>query len=346
MTYFRALDHEKVHVDFALVSERKSPYYDEIRDAGGKIFVLPPVKQISAHVGECKRILAEGHYDVVHNNTLLAMAPMMWCARQAGVPVRVLHSHNSRLGETPKKERRNKLFLPVLLSAATDYAACSRVAAEAMFKNKDWTLITNVISADKFHFDPEKRAELRRFMGCEDKTVIATVGRAAEQKNPFFALDVIAGFSKDHPDCEYWWIGSGPLDKQLAAAVEERGLTNVRLLGSRSDVPDLYQAMDLFFLPSLFEGLPITAVEAQAMGLPSVISSSVTDELVYTDLVKFVGLDSPLEAWTAALAEQLSRPLDRASYRDVLLASAFSSERAGETLTRFYEKCVNWDRSR
>ena len=338
MTYFRALDHDKVHMDFALVSERKSPYYDEIRDAGGKIFVLPPVKKLAAHVRECRRILSEGHYDVVHNNTLLAMAPMMWCAKAAGVPVRVLHSHNSKLGETPKKETRNRRFLPVLMAAATDHAACSRVAAEAMFKGKDWTLITNVIPAEKFHFDAEKRREIRRFMSCEDKKVIATIGRAAEQKNPFFALDVIAGFSKDHPDCEYWWIGSGPLDKPLAAAVEEMGLTNVRLLGSRSDVPDLYQAIDLFFLPSLFEGLPITAVEAQAVGLPSVISSSVTDELVYTDLVKFVDLDAPLDSWVAALDEQLARQVDRASYADVLRGSAFCAEGAGATLERYYEE--------
>ena len=180
MNYFNDLDHQKVQMDFALYSDRETPYYETVRKAGGKVFILPDLKKPSAHIRACRRILSEGHYDIVHDNTLHISIPMMWCAKRAGVPVRILHSHNSKMGETPIKALRNKTFLPVLRSLATDYAACSQLAGRAMFGDREFTVIPNVIQTEKYHFDPNVRERVRQSMNAQDKFVVGTVGRLAE----------------------------------------------------------------------------------------------------------------------------------------------------------------------
>lgn len=341
INYFRSIDHETIQVDFAMYKDIPSPYIEEIRNAGGNIFVLPPLKRLNLHIRECRRILDEGQYDVVHNNTLYITFPMMLCAKINHIPVRILHSHNSKLGETPRKERRNKLFLPLLRALATDRAACSRAAGEAMFGGREYRFIPNVISPDKYRFDAQTRDAVRDKLGVKDQPVILTVGRTAEQKNPFFAMEVFQEVLKREPSAEYWWAGSGPLDEKVSDHVKARGLeAHVRLLGSRDDVNDLYQAADVFFLPSLFEGLPLTGIEAQAMGLPVVASDTITDEMVYTDLVDYESLDSPAGLWADALVRALARGVNRADYVHRLEESRFSDAGCGEYLQGIYTEMM------
>lgn len=337
MNYYRKIDPKQIHIDFVVYFDIKTSCYMEIKANGGKIFILPSVKNIVKHIKACKKILAQGDYDIVHNNTLHVALPMMLCAKLHHVPVRILHSHSSKMGETKKKELRNKMFLPLLRSLATDYAACSKLAGNAMFGSSYYTVIPNVIQTDKYIFNEEIRNKVRHKMGVENKFVVATVGRLAEQKNPFFAIDVFKELVNIMPNTEYWWIGSGELDNQVAAYVQQQGLTDkVKLLGSRNDVIDLYQAMDVFFLPSLFEGLPLTGVEAQAMGLPMVVSDTVTDEMVYTDLIDFVELKKYQKVWAIHLAEALRKKVKRDNYSKQLMNSVFSDIGCGKRLLKKY----------
>lgn len=246
------------------------------------------------------------------------------------------------MGETPVKELRNKAFLPVLRSLATDYAACSQLAGHAMFGDREFTVIPNVIQTEKYRFDPIVRKQVRQNMNAQDKVVVGTVGRLAEQKNPFFAIDVFAELLKKVPDAEYWWAGSGPLQEQVKTYVEEKKLTNyVKLLGSRNDTVELYQGMDVFFLPSFFEGLPVTGVEAQAMGLPMVVSDTVTCEMVYTDIVDYVCLSDTLETWASRLETALRKKTEREQYTERLKQSAFSDVGCGNRLEQVYSRWVN-----
>lgn len=123
-----------------------------------------------------------------HDNILHISIPMMWCAKRQGVPVRILHSHSSKLGETRKKELRNRAFCPILRSLATDYLACSKIAGQMMFGNRKFTVLPNVIRAEKYRFDSAARENVRRKMNTQDRFVIGSVGRLAIQKNPFFAM--------------------------------------------------------------------------------------------------------------------------------------------------------------
>lgn len=342
INYYKNLDHSKVQMDFALYSDRESTYYSLIEDCGGKIFVLPSIKKMPEHIKACNEILSDGRYDIIHDNTLHISIPMMWCAKQAGVRVRILHSHNSKMGETPAKAFRNRFFLPVLRSLATNYAACSQLAGRAMFEDQEFTVIPNVIQTEKYRFDPTMRKSVRQKMNATDKFVVGTVGRLAEQKNPFFAMAVFECLQKQVPNAEYWWVGSGPLEKSVQDYVNQKGLSeNVRLLGSRDDVTDLYQGMDVFFLPSLFEGLPVTGVEAQAMGLPMVVSDAVTKEMVYTDLVYYVSLKSAKEIWAEHLIKVAEKKQNRINYVDNLRKSTFSDIGCGNRLEEIYRSFLD-----
>ena len=342
MNYFRLLNYDTVHMDFAVYANLKTPYVAEIEAAGGHVFVLPPLKNLPAHCQVCRELLRNGYYDIVHDNTLINSIPLMSEAKRQNVPVRILHSHSSKLGGTHYKKIRNKLFLPFLKNTANYYATCSDLAAKAMFEDEEYEFIPTIVDVDKYHFDESVRQRVRYDMNVDNKKVVATVGRAAPEKNLFFALDVFDLVAERIPQAEYWWIGSGPLDKEVADyAGKLKHADRVQLLGSRDDMRELYQAVDLFFLPSIFEGLPVTGVESQAVGLPSVISDIVTKEMVYTDLVEFVPLDAPIETWVEAIERQMKRIPERRSYTKELENSAFFSEHAGERLEAYYKRLLS-----
>lgn len=342
MNYLRNLNHDEVQVDIASYKEGDSVYYAEVEAAGGKMFFLPSIKNLPEHVKVCNKILSDGRYDIIHDNTLHISIPMMWCAKKAGVPVRILHSHNSKMGETPAKAFRNRFFLPVLRSLATNYAACSQLAGRAMFEGQEFTVIPNVIQTEKYRFDPTMRKSVRQKMNATDKFVVGTVGRLAEQKNPFFAMDVFECLQKQVPNAEYWWVGSGPLEKSVQDYVNQKGLSeNVRLLGSRDDVTSLYQGMDVFFLPSLFEGLSIVTVEAQAMGLPCVVSDVIPPEAEYTELLKRCSLQDSIEAWVEKIRNTQIKKTERKQYQEYLSESVFSDVGCGNRLKKIYERCLS-----
>lgn len=342
MNYLRNLNHEEVQVDIASYKEGDSVYYAEVEAAGGKMFFLPGIKNLPEHVKVCNKILSDGRYDIIHDNTLHISIPMMWCAKKAGVPVRILHSHNSKMGETPAKAFRNRFFLPVLRSLATNYAACSQLAGRAMFEDQEFTVIPNVIQTEKYRFDPTMRKSVQQKMNATDKFVVGTVGRLAEQKNPFFAMDVFECLQKQVPNAEYWWVGSGPLEKSVQDYVNQKGLSeNVRLLGSRDDVTSLYQGMDVFFLPSLFEGLSIVTVEAQAMGLPCVVSDVIPPEAEYTELLKRCSLQDSIEAWVEKIRNTQIKKTERKQYQEYLSESVFSDVGCGNRLKKIYERCLS-----
>lgn len=344
MNYFRNVNRELVKIDFCLLDDVPTPYYREIEETGSQWYILPDIKNLPAHLRKCHEVLKNGCYDIIHDNSLLSTYPMMWMAKRY-VPVRIIHSHNSRLGETKLKEKRNSVFLPFLLKQANEYAACSDLAAKAMFGDAAYRFIPNFVNADNYNFSQAIRNKVRTKMGAGKKKIIATVGRVALQKNPFFALDVFDIVARRNLQAEYWWIGSGPLDNEVTEYVKKLKYGDrVKLLGSRTDMCDLYQAIDLFFLPSIFEGLPVTGVEAQAMGIPCVISDGVTKEVVYTDLVDFISLKKSKEEWADVICGKLIDMSIRTGRKEDLLKSKFSSQEAGRLLEEYYTGLINTHR--
>ena len=341
MNYFKCVDHSNVHIDFAVFSDSISPhYYDDIVKLGSKVFILHSPRFLVRHIKECKRILQGDKYDVIHDNTLLKSLPLMILAKKC-IPVRILHSHNSKFAETFLKSIRNRLFYPLLKATATNYAACSDVAGKACFGQSEYKIIANIIDRNLFCFNPKIRTRVRKENNACDKIIIGSVGRLAKQKNPFFAISVIAQLIKQNNKIEYWWIGDGPLFQTIKNRIDELGLQNrIKCLGTRTDIRELYQGMDLFFMPSVFEGLPIALIEAQAMGLPCVISDIISKEATYTDLVTHISLKKQKNTWVSAILEQLSQKHDRVLPENTVKNCVFFSTNAGKLLEAFYTSLI------
>ena len=340
IAYFRKIDKSKVHIDFACYSQKKESYAEEVESSGSKVFYLPPVFSLRKHIKTCREILQNGNYVIIHDNTLINSIPFMQVSKQF-VKIRVLHSHSSKLGETVLKAARNRIFLPRLRSLATDYAACSDLAARTLFGKRKYFLIPNVIDSGKFNFDVEQRKRIREQMNVNNKVIVGTVGRCASQKNPFRAFSIMEKVIQNNPDVEYWWVGNGPLLEQMKKYVTKKGLNNkIKLLGNRTDIADLYQAMDVFFMPSKFEGLGIACVEAQITGLPCVVSDVIPHSVAFTNLVKFISLSKTNIFWADNIISASIKNEARRSYKTELANSCFSDENAGDRLKEYYERLL------
>ena len=342
MNYYRNVDHDKVLIDFVTLSYVDSPYIDEVRSNGSEVYFLGPLLERPVkHIKLAKKVIAEHDYDIIHDNIILKSLPIMKYAKKK-VPVRILHSHAINLGETGLKEKINRLLLPMLIKKANCYTACSSVAGKAMFGDKDFTVIPNIIDTDDYVFDEAKREQVRANENVTRKYVVGTVGRLAEAKNPLFAVDVMEEVLKRRDDVEYWWIGSGPLDEQTKKCIEEKGLSDrVRMLGSRDDLKDLYHAMDVFFLPSKGEGFGLACIEAEASGLPCVCSNNFPSEVNITGDVQFIPLEKEISIWADAIIGSLDKNVDRLSANKILRESRYSRAGSGSSLTVFYEGLLN-----
>lgn len=344
MNYFRGLDHTLVQVDFVVYKEWENPYENEIIEAGGTVYVLPPIKKIVSHMKACKDIIRSGQYDIIHDNSLLITYPLMRIAKKY-VKTRILHSHSARLGETDRNEKRNRLFLPLLLRTSNNYVACSDKAGKALFGDKKFTIIPNVIHTEHYRFDNVKREIIRSQFSVEDNIVIGAVGRLTDAKNPFFAIDIMEKVFEVEDKVVFWWIGNGALDQEVARYIKTKKLDDkVFLLGPRNDVPDLLQAMDVFFLPSKSEGFGLACLEASATGLPCVVSNCFPNDVNVTGNIEFVSLDSPTDLWVKKIVDAMHLSLDRIQASAAIVCSACSDKNAGERLYCYYRSILDANR--
>ena len=335
MNYYRHVDHNKIHMDFVVFNSTIDKIFkDEVYNNGDSIYYLPCFENLNGYIKKCCKIFEHKKYDIIHDNSLINTIPLMRIAKKYDIPVRILHAHATQFGETKLKELRNRVFFPLLDRYTTHRAACSMAAGTALFGGRDFKLIPNVINGNKYYYNPELRNKIRRKLNCENKRIVLSVGRIAIQKNPIFAVDAVAKAIKRNPNIEYWWIGTAPFEKQLRMHIKEIGCADkIKLLGNRTNVENFYMAADCFILPSLFEGLPVVAVEAQTAGLPCLISNTVTSELAFTNLVKFLPIDKGPDIW-ADLIENYS--VERTRREAEFENSIFADINAGENLMNYY----------
>jgi glycosyltransferase involved in cell wall biosynthesis len=260
------------------------------------------------------QLLSRIHYDYVHihGDTAYRLYAFGHAARRAGVPHIIFHSHASGVDGNyrPVKYLLHCLYRGRLKKLGTDFAACSHLAGKWMFPGipeRDVVEIHNGINLEKFRFCPEDREEERRKLGLENAFVVGHVGRFSYQKNQGYLIDIFADLKKSRPDAKLLIIGSHEGNEKIWEDVkkktEELGLTDdVIFYGTSEHVEKLLQAMDVFVLPSRFEGLSVVAVEAQAAGLPAVFSDQMTRETKLTENVDFVGIrPEDTDRWVSAI---------------------------------------------
>ena len=297
MNYYRHLDHSKIQFDFICDEDSTRIPYDEIKKLGGRVFLVPKYQNLSKYLKALEKLFKENQYRIVHSNINTLSVFSLYAAKKAGVPIRISHSHST---SNPKEWKRNLIkntLRPFSKRYATDYFACSELAGRYLFGNKTFDrgevkIIHNAIDIDKFRFDEVVRKKLRKEFGIKNSTiVIGHVGRFVQQKNHTFLVDVFKEYHKKNPDSKLLLVGSGPLEDEIKKKVERLDLEDsVLFLGQRDDINKLYSVMDVFCLPSLYEGLPVVGIEAQATGLPTIFSNRISKEVIVSSYAKIVSI--------------------------------------------------------
>lgn len=310
MNYYRKIDKTKYQFDFICDSDSTSIPYEEIENLGGKVILVPPYHKVIKYHYFLKKILESGNYSVVHSNISTLSFFSLWAARSAGVPVRIAHSHSTTNKKEKKKNFLKQLLRPLSKVFATDYFCCSELAGRWLFGDKIYDdkqvfLLNNAIDLNEFKYDEKirkiKRNQLRI---SEDTLVIGHIGRFVDQKNHSFLIDIFHEIHKNDSNSILLLAGTGPLLGEAKKKVSRLNLDNyVMFLGQRTDVRELYQAFDVFVLPSLYEGLPVVGVEAQATGNLCFLSSEMTKETKILDSTSFLSIDESASVWAKKILE-------------------------------------------
>lgn len=335
MSYYRKMDRSKVQFDFLMHRVESSYFDEEILAMGGRIYRLPPIhpKTFAAYRRELKKFFDTHQYRVVHAHNNAYSMFVLREAQRHGVPVRIASSHVA----FPKLGLLKRLTYDYCRSRINRYCtkrfACGALAGQWLYSGAEFDILTNAIDALRFCFSPEIRDAYRSQLGLDDAFTVLHVGRFDYQKNHNFLLDTFAEILKREPTAKLLLAGDGSLRPEMERKAASLPEGSVRFLGVRKDISELLQAADVFAFPSHFEGLPVTMIEAQAAGLPCVMSDRVTGECVVTDLVTSLPIDDPKRWAEEILAKKHTPRTDRLAD---IRCSGYDITAAAEKLTRFY----------
>ena len=302
MNYYRNMDKTGMQIDFVVPNEISEEYKEELNRNGSVVYHIPRNRNPLAYQSKVYRVLKENKYDMIHIHGNSAMMVIdLLPAVLAGTKVRIVHSHNT----TCSHRRLHNLLYPLFRRMYTHGIACGEDAGRWLFREDDFLLLKNGIDLNKYRYNDEIRSVYREKLQAGDKLVIGHVGNFIEQKNHSFLLDFYEETVKKNPNCLLVLISDGALMDAMKEKAETLGIgEQVLFLGKTLEVAEYLQAMDLFVLPSLHEGLPVVLVEAQASGLYCLVSDKVAKEADLTDRMTYLPIDS-VDSWNHAI-EQIS----------------------------------------
>ena len=334
------------------ISSRLSPEYEIVysmpeMNLGGKKWSRPRSRhRYLSYRLFWRRFFRENRFDILYYNTCdLVSIDMLRFAKRAGIPFRVIHAHSpanqreiqQRLNAFHRmSERRSRKRLDAY---ATHFLACSREAGEWMFDGRPFTVIRNGITVREYAFDPARREEIRRRYDYSEETLlVGIIGRLSPQKNPSFAVKALRALFQRDEKARAVFLGEGELRGETEEACRRAGiLERVRFAGAVSDVNAWMSALDVLLMPSLFEGMPFTLVEAQAAGLPCVVSGEISREADLTgELMEFVPLSESPEAWAERLISK--RGWARKDYTRQIAEAGYDADRTAEQVRQILKQ--------
>lgn len=329
----------KLEYDF-LVRKDNCAFNEEIKEHGGKIFIVPefPQKLIANYI-ETRKFFKEhkGEYIAVHihANALLYMLPIRLAITEWNCKV-IVHSHNTQsnikgLSYIHKFNRRFRLPDNCIR------LACGKEAGRWMYGDKSFEVINNAIDASKFRYSENDRTKIRKELGIkEDAFVVGNVGRFENAKNHSFMIDIFIELLKRNNNSILLLVGDGSLKDNIETKVRKSSIEgNVIFTGNRSDTSCFYSAFDAFLMPSLFEGLPFTLVEAQVAGLPCIVSQNITSEVDLTNLVHRRSLDDSPSEWANSIINA-KQPALREEYVDQIKSASYDTGVTAKRLQEIY----------
>ena len=347
MNYYRHIDRSKIQFDFLCDEDSTNIPYEEIEKLGGRVILIPPYQKVFKYQKELIRIFKENNYKIVHSHiNTLSVFPLR-AAKKAGVKVRIAHSHSTTNKKEWKKNLLKQVLRPFSKVYATNYMCCSELAGRWQFGNKTYddgkvNLLNNAIDLDKFNYNESLRKKKRKELNIKDDTlVIGHIGRFVAQKNHDYLIDIFNEVLKKNNNSILLLVGQGPLMEEIKNKVKELKLNDsVRFLGQRNDVNELYQAFDVFCLPSLYEGLPVVGVEAQASGLLCILSNAMTKETKVLDITKFMSLNNTPREWADSILDDVKR-YKRIDTSKEMTSKNFNIKEEAKKLEKYYLNLYN-----
>ena len=340
MNYYRHIDRSKFQFDFFALEGSSVPQREEIERLGGRVYVVPKVTHLPQYERAVRNLFRENQYPIVHSHMNTLSVFSLWGAKRAGVPNRIVHNHSAAgKGET-KKNLMKYLLRPFSKYYPTQLCACSQLAGHWLYGNTPFRVFNNAIELDRFAFDAAKRQAVRKELGLEESLVVGHIGRFCFQKNHDFLIDCFAQLHKKRSDAVLLLLGEGELEGDIRQKVQQLGLQDcVRFLQAQPDTSRFYQAMDVFVLPSRYEGLPVVGVEAQACGLPLLCSTEVSRETKLLPTTQFLSLEEPPEAWADAILGAVENHVRRNTVPE-LTEQGFDIATEAKKLEAFYQSLL------
>lgn len=346
MQFFRNIDRSQVQFDFLTFCE-KCVFEDEITAAGSQVFHVTrrgenPIRNRKELIAFYKAYPNTYDYIWYHLSSASNCAPVV-LARKFTTAKIICHSHGTSFDSSaffrPIHLLLDKINYPKFMRS-TDYCfACSKAAGKWLFKDtdRDIKLIKNGVKIENFRFNPSIRARLREELHAENTVVIGHAGRFCEAKNQSFVIDIFSEYHRLVSNSLLLLIGEGETQSAMKEKVHTLGLESaVRFLGFREDFNDLLQAFDLFLMPSLYEGLPISAVEAQTAGLPCLLADTITAETAVTDLTAFLSLQDSAALWALKIQELLAKEVSRGQYAQIVRDAGYDAQNTILDVTDFF----------
>ena len=338
MNFYRNIDRDKIQFDFLCNKSKPGDYDEEIKALGGNIYVSPglnPFKWFKYQKYMKELFKKHPEYKIIHCQNEAMGFPALYAAKKCGIPVRIAHSHNT----VTRKDFKWPIKIAykyLLRTVATDYVACSHAAGKYLF-GKDVKVINNAIDSQKFIYNEEIRKKIRKKYNLEDKFVIGHVGRFEPQKNHEFLIKLFNEYQKKDSNAVLLLIGTGLLEEHIKELVKILNIQDkVIFTGSIPNVNEMYQAMDMFILPSFHEGLPVVGIEAQAASLKCIFADTITKEVNITDNVQFISLKELKKYWMKAIDD--CRDYKRKNMQEALIKSNYDIKSATKELEKIYEK--------
>lgn len=341
MNYYRAIDRNIIQFDFYFDESSSIPQKEEILRLGGRIFPTPPYTQGFGYIRYLMDAFKQEGYGIVHSHIGTVSVLPLLAAKKAGVPVRICHSHTTAHWREWKKTLLKYLLRPSASWFATHYVACGQKVARWMYGSNSTSLkkvwiMPNAIDTSRFLYDASARREQRETLGIgAEDFVVGNVGRLCAQKNQAFLLNAFSALLRQRPESWLLVVGEGELQADLIQQAERlRILQRVLFLGVRTNVNKLYSAMDVFAQPSLYEGLSIVTLEAQANGLCCILSDTMTDERPFTDGTVMLPIkEKHIDHWASAI-------LNARSARQTTLQNVDDIHKYARMLVDYYQKAM------
>lgn len=348
MEYYRNIDRTKVQFDFICDRDSNAIPKKEIESLGGKVYIVEPYQHLLKNMKDTYNVLKNGNYDIVHgyNNTINVFA--MYVAKKAGIGIRINESISMASDQGDWKNIFKSIFKPMNKFFATHFMANGAECGiwqfgEEAYKSGKVKIFKTVINADKNEYDLVLRNKTRKEFNINDELVIGHIGRLTEQKNTLFLIDIFNEIQKIHPKSKLLLVGDGNLKEEMLKKVENFNIKDkVIYLGRTEDIHKLYNAMDCFVLPSLYEGLPVVGVESECSGLPVFFSTAIPKESnVCDDLGTFIDLNRSSEEWAKIIVDKtLSCLRTRRNRVEDIRKAGFDSTVEAASLLKYYQNII------